>query len=72
MSESANQASDIVVLNEGSIYLLQPKSNHGYDWIKNNIGKDAIWHNQSLVVEHRFIEDIIDGIINDGLTVVIN
>lgn len=67
MKEITN--SDVAVLNEGSIFLFRPNTEAGRNWINDNIADDAIWHNDSLVVEHRFVQDIIDGMIEDGLLI---
>lgn len=61
---------DLKVRNEGTIYLLTPCTDAGRDWVKEHIPEDAIrWSKESVVIEHRFIEDIVNGAINDGLEV---
>ena len=57
---------DLLVHGEGSIYLLRPTSRRGQRWIDENISDD---HAGAVVVEHRFIGDIIRGAIADGLRV---
>jgi len=61
---------DLKVENHGSIFLLVPMSEAGDDWIDEHIPEDAMrWGASSVVVEHRYIADIVDGAIADGLTV---
>lgn len=64
-----NVVPDFTVRNEGSIFLLQPNSAGADAWIEDHIGEDAMLWGRSVVVEHRYILDIVDGIQNDGLTV---
>jgi hypothetical protein len=53
------------VQNEGSIFLLQPSQ----EWIRDNISPDRMMFGDAVVVEHRFILDLIEGILADGLEV---
>ena len=38
------------------------------DWIREHIPADAQYFGSAIVVEHRFIQDILEGIVHDGLT----
>jgi hypothetical protein len=60
---------DLSVTNHGSIYLLTPTSTRGGDWINEHIPEDATTWGISIVVEHRYIADIVEGAIADGLSV---
>jgi len=60
---------DLSVTNHGSLFLLTPTSMRGGDWINEHIPEDAMTWGISIVVEHRYITDIIQGAINDGLEV---
>jgi hypothetical protein len=62
---------DISVQNHGSIYLLSGKTEAGREWIAEHIPTDAGRWCGAVVVEHRFIEAIVDGAIGDGLEVVL-
>ena len=64
----ARQA-DLTVQNEGSIFLLDASSAVGRDWMNENIAITAERWAGAIVVEHRYIQDIIDGARRDGLTV---
>lgn len=58
-----------VLWNEGTIYLVHPQTAAAEDWFADNIPDDAQQFGRALVVEHRFIRDLVAGITNDGLTV---
>jgi hypothetical protein len=62
---------DFQVENHGSIFLLIPQSVSARAWIDDHIGKENGFqpHYPTVVVEHRFIADIVEGIQNDGFTV---
>jgi hypothetical protein len=60
-----------ILVDAGSIFLLTPHSESARNWIEENIGRtngfQPYW--PTVVVEHRYIADIVDGIRNDGFTV---
>jgi hypothetical protein len=62
---------DFLVENHGSIFLLIPQTNSARIWAADSIGRDSgfqpYW--PTVVVEHRYIADIVAGIQSDGLTV---
>jgi len=60
---------DLFVHGEGSIYLLRPTSRRGQRWIDEHISDDRQEWAGAIVVEHRFIGDIVRGAIADGLRV---
>lgn len=60
---------DFEVQNEGSIFLLRPLSDEAFQWIEDHIGEEAQFFGNAVAVEHRYIADIVDGIISDGLEV---
>jgi hypothetical protein len=60
---------DLAVHNHGSIFLLQPTSVAGSEWIDQHIPEDAMTWGDSIVVEHRYIEDIVIGAQYDGLEI---
>jgi len=62
--------SDLSVENHGSILILTPHTDEGKGWIARNIGDDALsWGTNGIVVEHRYIGDIVAGAQSDGLSV---
>ena len=71
-TQSENPQPDFIVENHGSIFLLKPLTPNALSWVEEHIGQ----HNgfqpnypHSIVVEHRYISDIVEGIQNDGLAV---
>ncbi len=52
---------DLLVHGGGSVYLLRPTSPLGAAWIDEHISPDATWFGGALVVEHRFVEDLLEG-----------
>lgn len=53
----------------GSIFLLWSRTSAGDAWVKENLPSDAQTFGGAIVVEHRYIQDIVDGARADGLTV---
>jgi hypothetical protein len=60
---------DFTVRNEGSIFLVIPHTDSANTWIDLHIPEDAQRFGRGVVVEHRFIADIVVGIQADGLEV---
>jgi hypothetical protein len=60
---------DFGVNDQGSIFLLRSYTDAARDWITENIGDFAQFWCGALVVEHRYIESILAGAQDDGLTV---
>lgn len=60
---------DVVVGNHGSIYLVNPRTPEAERWIYEHTPEDAQWFANALVVDHRYIEDIVRGMDEDGLTI---
>jgi hypothetical protein len=61
---------DFCVENHFSIFLLRPLTPAAESWIDEHIPDDAQHFGTAVVVEHRFIAEIVRGIQNDGLAVV--
>lgn len=61
---------DFSVDNQGSISILWAKTEAAEAWVAEHIPEDAqTWGRNGTVIEHRYVRDIVEGIINDGLTV---
>lgn len=60
---------DVVVSNHGSVFLVQPVSDDAKAWVDAHIGDDAIWLGPAFGVDHRYIDDIVAGMSDDGLVV---
>jgi len=63
---------DFELQNHGSIFVLIPQSTSARIWINDHIGRDNGYqpHYPTVVIEHRYVADIVRGIQNDGLAVV--
>jgi hypothetical protein len=62
---------DFLCENYGSIFLLRPLTPSATSWVEEHIGQDNGYqpYLPTVVVEHRYIADIVEGIQNDGLAV---
>jgi hypothetical protein len=68
MKISQKRPEDFSVHNEGSIFLLHPLT-YTREWIRENLPSDRMMFGEAVVVEHRFICDLLEGILADGLEV---
>ena len=61
---------DFTILIDGSISVLAPRSVSAHAWIADNISKEGFqpWW-PTVVIEHRYIANILEGIQADGLAV---
>lgn len=59
--------SDAAVENHGSIFLLRPLTSSAKDWISENLPNDVMWFDGAVAIEPRYVCDIIDGMLADGL-----
>ena len=64
------KVNDAIVYSGGSVYLVRPLTPAADAWIEKNVQDDAQWFGPSLVVEHRYVADLIAGMKADGLEVV--
>ena len=61
---------DFVVENHGSIFFLKPRTPAAISWVEEHIADNGYQpYYPTVVVEHRYIADIVAGIQNDELTV---
>ncbi len=60
---------DFTLQNEGTIYLLTPLTDSAKEWVSDHLPEDAQWFGNGVVVEHRYIACIVQGIQDDGLAV---
>ena len=67
--EAPTSTVDIEVQNHGSIILLVPLTDAGDQWLHENTGEEATWYGGALAVEPRYVTDIVDGAVGDGLVV---
>ena len=61
---------DFRLQNEGTISILYADTEAAQEWVDEHIADDAqTWVQNGIVIEHRYVGAIIEGIVNDGLTV---
>jgi len=62
---------DLMVLPQGTIHLLEIVTEAGAHWVIENIdaSEGVVTLGNSIVIEHRYIADIVEGAIADGLRV---
>jgi hypothetical protein len=60
---------DFMVENHGTIFLLQALTPAANSWIEENLPEDRRTFGSAVVVEHRYIADIVRHAITDGLVV---
>ncbi len=58
---------DISVQNEGTILLLRGDTDAGQQWLEESLDPEAQRWGAAYVVEHRFVQDILEGAVIDGL-----
>jgi len=71
MSSKAKQSDDVHVQGRSgdSVFIVTPVTEEAQEWVKEHIPDDAQWFGKGFVVEHRYLGNIIDGMIGDGLTI---
>jgi hypothetical protein len=58
---------DVLVANEGTIFLFNPLTERAKEWIDNYVQPDAQWFGTTLVVEHRYAWGLAQGMKDSGL-----
>jgi len=61
---------DFMVTGGGSLFTLKPLTPAARQWVDEFIDPNAQHWGGGIVIEHRYIEPIVDAIINDGLSVI--
>lgn len=60
---------DVTLANHGSIVLVTPMTKAAKTWIDANVSDEAQWFGKSLVVEPRYVWNLVKGMQDEGLTV---
>lgn len=55
-----------------TVFLFRPITEAARQWIEENVQADAQWFGNGLAVEHRYVEDLINGMLADDLKVDVN
>ena len=65
------EETDFTLQDTGSVLILKPESNEAVAWVDMYIGRDngyqPYW--PAVIIERRYVEDILEGIQADGLSV---
>lgn len=64
-----NPSVDVHVRNCGTIALFTPLTPPAKEWVKNSVQDDATWFGASLVVEHRYVFDLLHGMQDEGFQI---
>jgi hypothetical protein len=67
MSSSQANTPDVLIRNEGTLFLFCPLSDRAKAWIDDHVQPDAQWFGTALVVEHRFAWGLAQGMKDEGL-----
>lgn len=54
-------------MNAPSVYVVFPKTKRAKEWAAEHL-PEPTWSLDGIVVEHRYIQDIVEGIRGDGMT----
>lgn len=60
---------DFTFANHGSICTLQPVSAAAQEWVAEHIPADAQTWGSAIVIEPRYVSEVLSGISDDGLEV---
>ncbi len=60
------KAPDFTIQDEGTLFLLQPLNETAEEWVDVHIEADAQHWFSAVVVEHRYIRDIIHALQEEG------
>jgi len=62
---------DFTFTDGGSVCLLTPATRDARRWLAENIGDGAMYLGDSLAIERRYVQEILDGIRGDGYEVAV-
>jgi hypothetical protein len=68
----ARAKTDFRVVHHGTLYLLYPNTLRAKQWVKENLSQDHMQYAGVVVVEYRYISDILDGIQADDLDIAVS
>ena len=67
--KSATCQIDFWVLVQGTIALVRPLTRGASEWISKHVPHQSQWFGPALVLEHRYIAELLDHMVADGLQV---
>jgi len=60
---------DIWILPQGTLALVRPLTQRASEWISRHAHDDSQWFGPALVIEHHYVEKLVNGMIENGLHV---
>jgi hypothetical protein len=51
------------IYNEGTIYIIVPETDDEQNWVETYLDKARV------IIEHRYIADIVEGMVADGIEI---
>jgi hypothetical protein len=66
-SQVVSNISDVLIHNEGTVFLFCPLTSLGQEWIDEHVQSDALWFGHALVGEHRYAWGLAQGMKDAGL-----
>lgn len=60
---------DFFLQDNGSIVILLPLTTEAKAWVADHIPDDALRFGKGIVIEPRYVDDICNGIVDDGLII---
>jgi RNA polymerase subunit RPABC4/transcription elongation factor Spt4 len=60
---------DFTFENHGSIWIVQPHNSEAREHLAENVSDEAIWFAGGLAVEPRYVEDLAEGLQENGFRV---
>ncbi len=67
MKIDAKSTPDVLVRNEGTVFLFCPLTPWAKEWIDEHVQSDAQWFGNALMVEHRYAWGLAEGMKDEGL-----
>jgi hypothetical protein len=68
MSRSSRKT-DIWILPQGTLALVRPLTQRATEWISQHLQDHSQWFGPALIMEHRYLVNLLPGMIEDGLHV---
>ena len=69
VASGSSPTPDFIVECHGSIFLLRPLTLAASSWIEENLPQDRMTFGVAVIVEHRYIADIVRAALADGLEI---
>jgi hypothetical protein len=69
MNANYNRKQDLYVVNHGSLFTVVPKTKSGAEWLRDTSPEDAQFFGAGMVVEPRYVLDVVEAAREAGLVV---